>query len=134
METLLNDKRTLGTLDHSRLARLIRDLDATDDRHGVANTLSGAELISTHDIPPDVVTMDSRVLVEDLGTGRRHVWTLCYPADADPARGLVSVLSAVGASLLGRRVGTVAHWREPNGDERSVEVIGLVFQPEDDGA
>jgi regulator of nucleoside diphosphate kinase len=133
METALNDTRTLGELDRTRLARLIRDLDVSDDPHGVAHTLYSAELLPPHRIPADIVTMGSRVLIEDLETGRRHVLTLCYPADADPARGLVSVLSPVGAGLLGRRVGTVASWRRPNGDERMAEVIRLVFQPEDDG-
>jgi regulator of nucleoside diphosphate kinase len=134
METVLNDKRTLTELDRIRLARLIRDLDVTGDPHGVAHTLRSVELVPSHSISPDIVTMGSRVLVEDLTTGRRHVLTLCYPREADQARGLVSVLSPAGASLLGRRVGAVANWREPNGDERTAEVIGLVFQPEDDGA
>jgi regulator of nucleoside diphosphate kinase len=58
---------------------------------------------------------------------------LSYPTDADPARGRVSVLSPVGASLLGSRIGSVVRWRSPNGDESAAEVLALLFQPEQNG-
>jgi regulator of nucleoside diphosphate kinase len=69
----------------------------------------------------------------DLATGSEYSLTLCYPADADPAAGRVSVLSPVGASLLGLRVGEVARWQGPAGDTHAAEVVALLFQPEASG-
>jgi len=57
--------------------------------------------------------MNSQVLLKDLPTGRSRKLTLCYPADADPAAGFISVFSPVGSSLLGLHVGNTAHWRTP---------------------
>jgi regulator of nucleoside diphosphate kinase len=82
---------------------------------------------------PDVVTMYSQVLLCDPRTGRQRKLTLCYPSDAEPAAGFVSVLSPVGSSLLGLRVGATARWRTPLGDTVEAEVLAILFQPEASG-
>jgi len=84
-------------------------------------------------VPPDVVTMYSQVLLLDRASGERNKVTLCYPADAEPAEGFVSVLSPLGWSLLGLRAGQVARWSTPSGGERAAEVLAILFQPEASG-
>ncbi len=132
MQTHVHTERTLTELDHARLARLRRD-----DPHGAPPALEAllddADLVEARRISPDIVTMYSQVLLADPRDGRRTTLTLCYPADAEPARGFVSALSPVGASLLGLRVGQIAHWRTPLGEPMSAEVIALLFQPEASG-
>ena len=59
--------------------------------------------------------------------------TLSYPADADPWQGFVSVLTPLGASLLGLEAGGTARWRTPRGEDRSARVLQLLFQPEAHG-
>jgi regulator of nucleoside diphosphate kinase len=58
--------------------------------------------------------------------------TVCYPFDAEPERGFVSVLSPIGAALVGMRVGEVCRWCV-NGQERSAQVAAILFQPEASG-
>src|SRR5690348_12994683 len=98
MDTLLlqEHERTLTELDHARLARLLPRGAAALREPGPAAlqaAIDNAELIHAGAVPSDVVTMQSRVELAEPGTGRRQVLTLCYPADADPAAGRVSVLS-----------------------------------------
>jgi regulator of nucleoside diphosphate kinase len=69
----------------------------------------------------------------DLDSSQALTLTLCYPADAEPARGFVSVLSPVGMSVLGLRVGDVARWRLPGGWEGTARVEAIEFQPEANG-
>jgi regulator of nucleoside diphosphate kinase len=59
--------------------------------------------------------------------------TLCYPPDARPSAGWVSVLSPLGMGILGRAVDTVARWRCPDGEERRTQITALLFQPESQG-
>src|SRR6185312_11736279 len=127
MQTSIHDDRTLTELDHVRLTKLAAASPAADQ--AVEATLDGAELVSSQQVAPDVVTMYSQVQLADLATGSEYSLTLCYPADADPAAGRVSVLSPVGASLLGLRVGSVARWRTPAGEEGAARVTKLLFQP-----
>ena len=77
--------------------------------------------------------MYSRVEMVLSDSGLRQKVTVCYPFDAEPELGFVSVLSPIGAALVGMRVGEVCRWRVPNGQERSAQVAAILFQPEASG-
>jgi regulator of nucleoside diphosphate kinase len=128
--------RTLTELDHARITRLTRgDGGPSRNRSGdpLESALDAASLVPSRAVPADVVTMNSQVLIRDLETSRQHQLTLCYPADAEPELGRVSVLSPVGASLLGLRAGDEASWTTPNGEQRTARVEKVLFQPESSG-
>lgn len=110
-------ERTLTELDHVRLLNLLRR-DARGDGSraqlcAIEDVLDAATLVPSREVAPDVVTMYSQVLLQDSQTGQRDTLTLCYPVDAEPARGFVSVLSPVGSALLGPHVGSMARWSGP---------------------
>jgi regulator of nucleoside diphosphate kinase len=133
---LLQQERTLTGLDHARLIRLLPRAGSVASEAGIAAlqaAIDNAELVASNTVSPDIVTMYSRVQLEEPATGRRHVFTLCYPPDAEPAEGFVSVMSPVGASLLGLRVGAMARWQTPGGQQVQAEVRALLFQPEASG-
>lgn len=127
MERPIHDERTLTELDHVRLERLIHSASARPD------WLDVADVVPSRAVSPDIVTMYSQVLIADGDSGARQHLTPCYPADAEPSAGFVSVLSPVGASLLGLRVGAIARWHTPDGRPHSAEVIAILFQPEASG-
>jgi regulator of nucleoside diphosphate kinase len=135
MEATLLEERTLGELDHQRLSRLIGR--SSRSRVSSFTTLGAlldmAEVLPSRELPDDVVTMYSRVLLIDANTGRRRNLTLCYPDDAEALGGFVSVLSPVGTSLLGLRAGSIATWRTPGGGEGTAELLEVLFQPEAHG-
>ncbi|MFO1216897.1 MAG: GreA/GreB family elongation factor [Burkholderiaceae bacterium] len=130
-------ERTLTELDHVRLQNLVQrdrlSAGPAAQRVAIDDILDSCAIVPSRGVAPDVVTMYSQVLVEDVDSGRRSKLTLCYPADAEPAAGFVSVLSPVGASLLGLTVGSVARWLTPAGDERRAEIVAVLFQPESSG-
>lgn len=121
--------RTLTELDFARL----RKLTGGQPPQWVAELMDAADILEGRAVPSDTVTMYSRVLCEDLHTGQQQTLTICYPAHADPQAGFVSVLSPVGCGLLGLRVGDVARWRTPQGEEGGAKVLEVLFQPEADG-
>jgi regulator of nucleoside diphosphate kinase len=134
---VLTLERTLTELDHVRLLNLVRR-EKRDDRSpaqspAIEQLLESCAIVASRQVPPNVVTMYSQVLLRDLATGQRSTLTPCYPADAEPAAGFVSALSPVGSSLLGLTVGSVARWATPGGDERAAEIVAILFQPEASG-
>lgn len=136
MDTSTYCERTLTDLDHTRLVKLTgqkRNGPAESDADSIESALDMARLVPSRAVSPDIVTMYSQVLLEDCATGRRFRMTLCYPSDAEPAAGFVSVMSPVGASVLGLHVGATARWVTPNGDAGAADVIALLFQPEASG-
>ena len=130
-------ERTLGELDHVRLMKLLRRDRRADGSSArlpvIEQSLDDCTIVPSRQLPPDVVTMYSQVLLRDTATGERQALTLCYPHDAEPAAGLVSVLSPVGSGLLGRRVGSVARWPTPAGIDGQAEIVAILFQPKASG-
>jgi regulator of nucleoside diphosphate kinase len=134
---ILTLERTLTELDHARLLNLVRR-DVRGDgfpaqRNAVEEMLDASFVVPSRQVPSDVVTMYSHVLLQDLQTSQRSTLTLCYPLDAEPAMRFVSVLSPVGSSLLGLRVGSVARWATPVGGEKVAKILAILFQPEANG-
>lgn len=131
--------RTLTELDHIRISNLLRHPAAragslaSGAAPAIDEVIDLADLVSSYEVAPNVVTMYSQVLIADGQTGEQRKLTLCYPHDAEPGAGFVSVLSPVGAGLLGLSVGQVARWATPQGAQASAEILALLFQPEDSG-
>jgi regulator of nucleoside diphosphate kinase len=91
--------------------------------------LERAEVVAEDEVPDDVVTMDSTVVLRDLDTGEQETFTLVYPRRANIAENRLSVLAPVGTAILGFRVGDVVRWKVPDGYRR-LEIEEVVYQPE----
>jgi regulator of nucleoside diphosphate kinase len=94
----------------------------------LAAELETAVVVEPHRIPPDVVTMNSRVRFEDKSTGEIRDVTIVFPSDANASGGKVSVLSTVGMALLGVAVGHSIFWPFPDGTTRELRVLKLIYQ------
>ena len=75
------------------------------------------------DMPEDLVTMMSNVVFVDEGSGERHSMQLVYPKDADTDLGRVSVLTPIGAALIGMRCGESIEWIDQRGTCRRLQVV-----------
>jgi len=126
MPMTIQDQRQLTGLDFARL----RKMTAAGAPPALDELLDEADVVDSRAVAPDVVTMYAQVEVEDPGTRRRQTLVVCYPRDARPGAGFVSVLSPVGLALLGLRVGSVARWQAPGGEERAAAVTAVLYQPE----
>ncbi|MDX9844873.1 MAG: GreA/GreB family elongation factor [Aquabacterium sp.] len=125
------DERILSELDHARILGLMRRTPLSEaQKHALDALLDAADVVPVRDIPPDVVTMNTRLRLHAEGEPAPRDITLCYPEDANAEAGLVSLLSPMGASVLGHRVGGEAEWLLPTGAVRTARIVALHFQPE----
>jgi regulator of nucleoside diphosphate kinase len=92
--------------------------------------LARAEVIDAAVAAPGLVTMNSRVVFENVHNGRCREITLVYPQDADAAQDRISVLSPLGTALLGLSVGQEIDWPLPRGRGARFRVAKVVYQPE----
>jgi regulator of nucleoside diphosphate kinase len=90
--------------------------------------LDRATTVAAQDLPGNVVTMLSRVTFIDRASGERHAVQLVYPSEADMARQLLSILTPIGAALIGMRVGAAIDWPNRQGERRRLEIVD-VAQP-----
>jgi regulator of nucleoside diphosphate kinase len=91
--------------------------------------LRRAVIVDPHEVPADVVTMNSEVVYEDCESRARRTVRIVYPHDANASNGRVSVLAPIGSALLGLRVGQSIEWQVPTGTKR-VRVVEIRYQPE----
>lgn len=122
--------------DLQRLCRVVAaELELSVDRRltELIAELERAEIVLSDEIPDDVVTMNSTVVLRDVDTDETETYTLVYPNHADIARNRLSVLAPVGTAILGYQVGDVIRWRVPSGVRR-LRVEDVIFQPERVGA
>ncbi|EJU14652.1 GreA/GreB family elongation factor [Sphingomonas sp. LH128] len=115
---------TLGALALSAEVRL------PQVSHLLLQEISRATLHTAGRMPGDVVTMHSRVEFVDETTGKRRAVQLVYPQNADIASDRISIMTPVGAGLIGLREGQSIRWPDRDGHERALTVVG-VTQPQD---
>ena len=94
--------------------------------------LTRAQIVPAEDIPRDVITMNSKVVMYDLDTREQELFTLVYPWYADADNNRISVLAPVGTAMIGCRVGDVIKWPVPAGIRR-FRIEELIYQPEREG-
>jgi regulator of nucleoside diphosphate kinase len=116
-------------IDKTRLTSLIED-----ERGPVSveleHEIERAIVVDPQDVARDVVTMNSRVLLH-LDDEAMEV-ALVYPQDADERAGKLSVLSDVGAAILGYREGDGIDWTVSDRTRR-ILIDKVLYQPEASG-
>jgi regulator of nucleoside diphosphate kinase len=89
------------------------------------NEIDRAKICDRADIPPDVVTMGSSVTFVDEKSGAQRTVRLVYPAEADIAAGRMSILTPVGAGLIGLSVGQSINWPDRGGVEHRLTIVAV---------
>jgi regulator of nucleoside diphosphate kinase len=88
--------------------------------------------VDSRDVPPDVVTVNSKVELLDLDKNEKMIFVLVFPNEADINQGKISILAPVGTAILGYRVGDKVIWRVPAG-QRRIKIQKILYQPEASG-
>ncbi|HAO43126.1 MAG: nucleoside diphosphate kinase regulator [Planctomycetaceae bacterium TMED241] len=94
----------------------------------LAREIERAEILPDARLLPGLVTMDSEVTFRDDISMQERAVTLVYPEAADVDAGRISILTPIGAALIGLSVGQTIEFQTPGGRWRSLTVL-RVQQP-----
>jgi regulator of nucleoside diphosphate kinase len=128
------DKIQVTSFDMSRLFAMAEQM-RKQSLHGIdvldqlEEELGRSSEVTSTEVPNDVVTMNSKLTLKDLTSGKAITCTLVFPEDADSSQHQVSVLAPLGMAVLGYRVGDKISWRMPHG-VRELEIEAIHYQPE----
>ena len=111
---ILDGRETTAVLDKNTAEKLKRDMEHS-------------RLVDSRDIRPNVVTMNSKICLKNLGNGKKEIYSLVFPGDSKSSDAL-SVLSGMGTELLGSTIGTVVK-KNPAGEQYFV-IEDILYQPE----
>lgn len=88
-----------------------------------------ASLHPAKKFPADAVAMGSIVTFVDAATGAERTVSLVYPGDADISAGRISILTPIGAGLIGMQQGQSIQWPDRDGKKRALSIV-KVDQPQ----
>lgn len=114
---------TMTRSDHERLWRLAESLPDTfaNVAEPLLAELDRARVVADNKIAPKVVRMGSSLcFTSELGD-EKHV-TLVFPGEADIEAGKVSILTPIGAALIGLSAGQTIDWTARDGRVRRLTV------------
>lgn len=80
-------------------------------------------ILPSEKMPADVVNIGSEITYRDDMSGRDHTVTLVLPVGANISEGRVSVLTPVGAALIGLSEGASIDWETNAGERRQLTII-----------
>ncbi|MBN8964279.1 MAG: nucleoside diphosphate kinase regulator [Rhizobiales bacterium] len=96
----------------------------------LAREVERARVVDAAETPENLVAMGSEVEFRDDDTGKVRRVTLVYPHQADIDSNRISVLSPIGAALVGLSVGQAIEFQGPAGGARSLTVLAVGAQAE----
>jgi regulator of nucleoside diphosphate kinase len=88
------------------------------------NELERATIADDQNLPANIVRMGSTVSYV-IDRGQTRTVRLVYPVDADISNGSISVLTPVGAALIGLRPGQTIGFETHDGSKREIRVIAV---------
>ncbi len=89
----------------------------------LAREIERADILPDAHAVPDLVAMGSEVTFRDDVSGAERTVTLVYPETADVAAGRISILTPIGAALIGLSAGHTIEFQTPSGGWRSLTVL-----------
>ncbi|KAA0073861.1 nucleoside diphosphate kinase regulator [Tardiphaga sp. P9-11] len=91
----------------------------------LADEIERATIVPDTDPLPGIVGMESDLTFRDDISGQEKHVTLVYPTSADVEAGRISVLTPIGAALIGLSAGQSITFETPSGEPRSLTVLAV---------
>jgi regulator of nucleoside diphosphate kinase len=122
---------TLTDENHRLLSDLVDSLKVTTPVVDfLTREIDRARVVSSTDIPADVVTIGSDVRFRDRRSATVRSVRLVHPSEESVARGRLSILTPVGVALLGLSAGQHMEWETRDGRTLGLRLLEVTYQPE----
>jgi regulator of nucleoside diphosphate kinase len=132
-------KRIDLIIGYRDLVRLESLLGATERgpinkvRSFLVGELTRARVVDDAAVPPTVVAMHSTLEFRDDETGRHMVARLVYPHEVGGPDQAISILTPVGAALIGLSEGQSISYETPDGRLKTLTVLRVLSRPSNEG-
>lgn len=104
--------------DYRLLKPYAGSLHAGKEEMSLAHELSRAVIVPKEAFPKQGIRLNSRVWVLDMDTQKVLAFTIVMPEHADIRQQKISVLTPMGAALIGFRKAEEVQWKVPAGLKR----------------
>ncbi len=128
MTNTLDTKLPPISMNPADIDRLRKLADAAANKYPATSDFLAREVERAAVLPEaaacaGLVTMDSSVTFRDDVSGQVRSVKLVYPEDADVDAGRISILTPIGAALIGLSEGQTIEFQTPTGGWRALTVL-----------
>jgi regulator of nucleoside diphosphate kinase len=129
--TRAKPKLVIGDVDHRNLISLAVAMEKRmpEVSEALLEELDRAKVVPQQNVPAHAIRMGSTVRFQTSGAGERQV-TLVLPGEADIDAGRISVMTPIGAALIGLSTGQSIRWRARDGREQELTVLAVASEEE----
>ena len=131
----MNNQRNTVVLsedDFRLLKQFAETLPANPNEMTLSYELNRAVVVENDQLPPDSVRLNSHVRVKELASNTEMEFCIVMPAFADIKQKKISVLTPMGAALIGLCKGETVEWKMPAGMKK-FEVMEVSLKSENHG-
>ena len=115
----------LARSEAARLTALAEEMEHASPQAAnlLLDEIERARVVADDKVPEDVVRLHSTVRFVDEAHGHERTVELVLPHQADIEAGRISVLTPIGAGLIGLRPDQVITWPDREGHKRRLRVV-----------
>lgn len=129
----MRSDKIFSKYDCERIERAFAQYNTMDESEKnlidlLKNQLHRSKQVEPRKIKSNVVTMNSKFVLRNIGNGAKEEYHLVFPDESDLKKKKISVLSGIGSQVLGSTIGTVI--KENSGTEKYFIIESIVYQPE----
>lgn len=129
----MNTDKILTKFDCERMQQLLDGYSAENESElkliGLLKQyINHSKLVDSKKIKSHVVTMNSKVILRNIGTGKKEEFHLVFPDESDLKKKKLSVISGLGTQILGSSTGTVI--KDTASSNQYYQIEEIVYQPE----
>lgn len=92
----------------------------------IQGKLAGAEVVNPSEIKSDRIVFGATVDIIDVETDEKSTYQIVGPDEADVKKNMISIMSPLARSLIGKKVGDLVTVQSPKGD-KEYEIISFKF-------
>jgi regulator of nucleoside diphosphate kinase len=117
--------RIQNSIDYAKSRKSI----GKNEVENLINELHSALIVDPHEVPGDVVTMNSIVKVSFHDSNKSMQFQIVYPGGTNIRQNKISIFSPVATALIGYKAGDEIDWIVPSGPTK-IRIEEIVYQPE----
>jgi len=121
-------KYMISRLDYNRLLEIIDSINPDDlCVKKIKDKLKNARIIEPEEIRPNIITMNTKFSLKNLGNGSRNEFVLVFPDQKSPEKNQISIFDFLGTEVFCHEVGEVI----PSANSDCFFLIeNIIYQPE----
>ena len=129
----MKDKKVFTKYDCERILKLLNNYkieNPTENKYieELKQEIFKSKHVDSKKINENTVTINSRIVLKNLGTGLQKEYHLAFPDESATEYEKLSILSMIGSQVLGNKIGTIV--KENSESEKYYIIEKITYQPE----